>query len=127
MTILKSIGAVCAGIIVGAVLSLFTDMILKNLEIIPRDNLWVGTPVILFVLFYRTIYNILGSYIVARLAPRRPMLHALIVGAIGTIVSIIGALATATMNLGPAWYAWTLAALSLPSAWLGGKIYLLRK
>lgn len=127
MTILKSIGAVCAGIIVGAVLSLFTDMILKNLEIIPRDNLWVGTPVILFVLLYRTIYNILGSYIVARLAPRRPMLHALIVGGIGTVVCIVGALATATMNLGPAWYAWTLAALSLPSAWLGGKIYLSKK
>ena len=127
MNILKSIGAAFAGILIGVILSLGTDEILKNMGIIPKDNLWVSTSVILFILFYRTVYNIIGSYVVARLAPNKPMVHALVVGVIGTIVCIIGALATAKMNLGPAWYAWTLAALSLPSAWLGGKIYLSRK
>ena len=51
------------------------------------------------------------------------MRHAIVLGAIGTVVSIIGAVATANMNLGPAWYAWTLALLTMPSAWLGGKLH----
>jgi hypothetical protein len=121
--ILKSIGAGFTGILVGAILSICTDKILENMGVIPHGNLWVGAWIIIFVLFYRTLYNIIGSYVVARLAPNYPMRHVLVVGIIGTLVSIGGALATANMNLGPAWYAWTLAVLMLPSAWLGGKLY----
>jgi hypothetical protein len=51
------------------------------------------------------------------------MRHTLIVGMIGTAISIGGAIATANMNLGPAWYAWMLAVLMLPTAWLGGLLY----
>lgn len=120
--IFKSIGAGFVGIFVGAILSIGTDKILENMGVLPHGNLWVGAWIIIFVLFYRTIYNILGSYIVARLAPNYPMRHVLVVGVLGTIVSIVGAIATANMNLGPAWYAWTLAALTFPSAWLGGKL-----
>jgi hypothetical protein len=28
------------------------------------------------------------------------------------------------MNLGPAWYAWSLVVIALPVAWLGGKLYI---
>ncbi len=121
--IFKSFFAGFLGILVGVILSLGTDYVLEKNGILPHGHLWVSTTLIWFVLAYRTVYNILGSYITARMAPRNPMRHALTVGALGTIVSIIGALATANMNLGPAWYAWTLAALSLPSAWVGGKLF----
>ena len=124
MNIFKSIRAGVAGIVVGAGLSLGTDYILESVGILPHGNLYVSAWLIWVVLFYRTAYNTLGSYIVARLAPSHPMRHALILGLIGTAVSVAGALATANMNLGPAWYAWTLAVLALPSAWLGGKIFL---
>ena len=122
--ILKSIRAGFAGILVGVVLSLGTDKILEDIGVLPHGNLWVGAWLIILVLFYRIFYNVIGSYIVARLAPSKPMKHAIVVGIIGTIVSVIGALATRNMNLGPAWYAWTLAAFSLPSSWLGGKLYM---
>ncbi len=125
--ILKNIGACFVGILVGVVLSLTTDQILQATGILPKDNLWVGVGLIIFVLFYRTIYNIIGSYIVARLAPNHPMRHAIIVGSIGTLVCILGAITSNSMNLGPAWYAWTLAVLSLPSSWVGGKIEMWRK
>lgn len=120
----KSILAAVVGIAVGVALSLGTDYILERAGIIPPDNLWVTAPMIWFVLFYRTLYNMIGSYIVAKLAPQNPMKHVIVVGTLGTIVSIFGAIATRDMNLGPAWYAWTLAALTLPSSYLAGKLYL---
>lgn len=123
--IFKSVGAGLVGIFVGAILSIGTDKILEGTGILPMGNLWVGTSLILFVLFYRTVYNIIGSYIVARLAPSNPMRHVIVVGVLGTLVSIAGAIATKNMNLGPAWYAWTLAVLTLPSSWLGGKLYMI--
>ena len=39
---------------------------------------------------YRTIYGVLGAYIAARLAPNRPMMHALILGALGTVAAAGG-------------------------------------
>ena len=126
-TILRSIGAGLAGIITGIVLSLLTDHILQTLGVIPKDNLWVSPTIIWFILLYRTVYNTLSCYVTAKLAPKRPMTHALVLGVIGTFVSIAGAIATRNMNLGPEWYAWTLAALTLPSAWLGGKLFVMKK
>ncbi|MEO8637293.1 MAG: hypothetical protein ABI430_00120 [Candidatus Taylorbacteria bacterium] len=120
--ILKSIGAGLAGIVVGASLSFGTDFILENFGILPHGNLYVSTGLIWVVLIYRSAYNVLGFYLVARLAPNYPMRHALVLGVIGTLVSVVGAVATANMNLGPTWYAWTLAFLTMPAAWLGGKL-----
>jgi hypothetical protein len=49
------------------------------------------------------------------------MKHSLILGGIGTVLSAVGAIVTADMNLGPAYYAWTLVVIALPIAWLAGK------
>jgi hypothetical protein len=119
---IKSIRAGLTGIIVGAVLSFGTDFLLKGIGVLPPGNLYVSVPLILFVLLYRSTYNSLGCYIAAKFAPSNPMQHALVLGAIGTVLSIAGAITTADMHLGPAWYAWTLAALTMPSAWLGGML-----
>jgi len=73
---------------------------------------------------YRTIYGIIAAYIVARLAPFRPLEHALIGGAIGTVLSIIGAVATWNRGLGPHWYPVALIFVALPSAWVGGRLRL---
>lgn len=81
-------------------------------------------PLIFMILVYRTIYNVVGAYIVARLAPNHPMRHALAIGALGTLGSIAGAMAA--KDLGPAWYAWSIVATALPSAWLGGRLFELR-
>lgn len=120
--ILKSIGACVVGIFVGVVLSLGTDAILEHTGVLPGGSLWVSAWIIILVLFYRGVYNVLGSYIVARLAPSNPMKHAIIVGILGTIVSIIGAIVNMQMNLGPEWYCWTLVVITLPTSWLGGKL-----
>jgi len=120
--IFQSLGAALLGLFIGVVLSVGTDFILQTLRVIPKDSLYVSWITIVFVLLYRSAFNTVACYVTARLAPNRPMGHALALGVLGTIVSVMGAIVTADKHLGPAWYAWTLAALSLPSAWLGGKL-----
>jgi hypothetical protein len=123
---LKSIGAVLAGFIFIVVTHTVTDTVLERVGVLPRGNLFVGTGLILVVIGYRAVFSVIGCYIAALLAPHSPMKHALALGIVGVLLSTVGAIATAKMNLGPSWYAWTLVAISLPIAWLGGKLYELR-
>lgn len=124
-TLLKSIGAVLAGLIFIVITHTGTDAILKGAGVLPPSHFFVGTGVILLVIGYRAVFSFIGCYLTAKLAPRHPMKHALILGLIGLALSSIGAIVAA--DLGPAWYAWTLAVISLPIAWLGGKLYERRK
>jgi hypothetical protein len=124
--IFKSIGAVVAGLVFIGVTHSTIDAILENMGVLPKGNLYVSTSLILFVIFYRAVFSLIGCYLTAKLAPKESMKHALILGGIGTLLSLTGAIVTANMNLGPAWYAWSLVAIALPIAWLGGKLYLIR-
>jgi hypothetical protein len=117
---LKSIGAALAGILTGALLAVATDEILHATGVLPRENLYVAAWLIWVVLAYRTVYTILGCYVTAKLAPKNPMAHAVAVGLLGVVAAAAGAYATRNMNLGPQWYAWTLAALTIPTGWIGG-------
>jgi MFS-type transporter involved in bile tolerance (Atg22 family) len=124
--ILRSVGAVRAGLVFIGVTHTGTVAILENIGVLPKGNLHVGTGLILIVIGYRAVLSLIGCYITAFLAPKSPMKHALVLGIVGVLLSTVGAIATANMNLGPSWYAWTLVAMSLPIAWLGGKLYELR-
>ncbi len=121
--VLKSVGAVLAGFIFIGVTHTGTDAILESIGVLPKDNLFVGTGLILIVIGYRAVFSLIGCYLTARLAPQNPVRHTLALGVVGVLLSTVGAIATVKMNLGPAWYAWTLVAISLPVAWLGGKLY----
>ena len=118
----RSIGAVFAGILTIFVLSLGTDQILHVLGIYPPwGQPMRQTGLLLLALGYRFIYDVFGCYLTARLAPSAPMLHALILGLIGTVLSTLGAIEM--WNFGPNWYPVILAASALPSAWLGGFLH----
>jgi hypothetical protein len=122
--LLRSIGAVLAGFVVIAVLSLATDQLFHILDVYPPWGQPMHEPALnLLALSYRIVYAILGSYLTARLAPHSPMRHALIGGFIGLVISAVGAVAAIRMNLGPSWYPIALALSSLPCAWLGGRWY----
>lgn len=68
------------------------------------------------------IFAILGFYLVARLAPRRPWRHVWVAAAIGFVASLAGVVATLTHDMGPLWYPVALAVTTLPCAWLGGAL-----
>ena len=69
----------------------------------------------------------IAGYVTARLAPRRPMQHALIGGALGFVASAIGAAATWNRGLGPHWYPLALIVLAVPQAWAGAKLHVLQQ
>jgi len=70
--------------------------------------------------------GILGSYVTARLAPNKPMNHAMIGAAIGTAIGTVGAVATWNKDLGPHWYPIALILTAFPTAWIGAKAWLTR-
>ncbi len=125
-SVLRSIGAVLAGLLTIFILSLGTDQLLHSLGIYPpwgqpmRDN-----GLLLLALSYRAVYDVFGCYLTARLAPRAPMLHALILGGVGTVLATLGAIEM--WNFSPNWYPVVLAASALPSAWLGGMLHRLTR
>ena len=120
----RSILALLAGFITVVVLSLGTDEALRVGIVPPLGRL---TSNVLFALAtaYRIVYNIAGSYLVARLAPNRPMQHALISGLVGLVLSIAGAIATWNEGpgFGPKWYPLALVVTAMPCAWAGAKLF----
>jgi Na+/citrate or Na+/malate symporter len=124
LRILRSIGAVLAGIVVGVALTLGTDAILHATAVFPLQGQRTSDPLLLLATLYRTLYGVASAYITARLAPSRPMAHALAGGVIGLIVSTIGAVATWNRGpeFGPHWYPVALIVLALPTAWAGAKL-----
>ena len=124
---LRSTLAVLAGFAAIFVLSLATDQVFHSFDVYPP---W-GEPMRdtgdnLLALSYRLVYDTFGCYLTARLAPRNPMRHALILGAIGFVLSSLGGAAAVMQGIGPAWFPILLALSSLPTAWLGGKLAMLR-
>jgi hypothetical protein len=123
----RSVAAVAAGFLAVVVLSTVTDEVLHLLRVYPPWNEPMREPSLnLLALSYRSIFTVAGMYLTAALAPRAPMRHALIGGAIGTVIAAAGAVATVPMNLGPAWYPIALAVTAIPLAWLGGALYRVR-
>ena len=120
----RSALALIAGLVVGVVLSLGTDEILHVLNIYPPWGQTMSDQLFMLATGYRIIYSVIGAYVAARLAPYRPMWHAMVLGVAGLVVSIAGAALTWNHEppLGPHWYAVAVALISLPCAWLGGKI-----
>ena len=123
--ILRSLGALFAGFVVVVVLSLGTDLVLHATGIFPPLGQRVSDALFLLATAYRTVYAIAGSYVTARLAPNRPMQHALLGGAVGLVLATVGAVATWNKGpeFGPHWYPLALVATALPSAWAGGRLY----
>jgi hypothetical protein len=118
---------VFSGFISVVVLSLGTDQVLHVLQVYPPWGQPMTDPGLnLLALSYRIVYTVIGSYITARLAPHSPMRHVWVLGTIGLVVAVAGAIATIPMHLGPSWFPIALAVTALPCAWLGGVVYRVR-
>jgi hypothetical protein len=122
----RSILAIFVGFVAVLVLTIATDVVLHAVHFYPPLGEYNPGSILIWATIYRTIYGIIGSYVTARLAPRRPMKHALIGGAIGFVLATIGAAATwnHVPSLGSHWYAVSLIIGALPTAWLGAQLYI---
>ena len=120
----KSVVALIAGFVVGIAITLATDGMLRLAGIFPPLGQAVGSGPLVLATVYRAVYQVLSSYVTARLAPDRPMGHALVGGAIGLAICILGAVVTWNKGpaFGPHWYPVALIVLAMPTAWIGGKL-----
>jgi hypothetical protein len=125
---MRSVGAVLSGIIACVLATLVTDMVLHSIRVFPPFGETMSPALFWLATTYRVVYGIAGSYIAARLAPGRPMEHALVPGVLAAIASIVGA--AVTWNGGPAfgphWYPIVLIVTAMPCAWLGGRLRILQ-
>lgn len=121
---LRSIAAVFAGFVVIVALSIATDLTLHKAGVFPEQGQPMSNGLWALATAYRIVYGVLGCYLAARLAPRRPMLHAMVLGVIGLVISSLGVVETWNNGpgFGPHWYPLSLVVTALPCAWLGGKL-----
>ena len=124
MSFLKSIGAVLTGFMANVIWSLATDVSVYAAWGVPAFSRPMTDSLFLLAIAYRAAFGVVAGWIAARLAPVAPMRHALTLGGLGLALSALGALATWNEpGLGPRWYSVAIAALALPSAWLGGRLH----
>jgi hypothetical protein len=124
-TIFRSIGSVLAGLVTIIVLSNGTDTILESTGIFPpvSEQMKHGfnTPWMnLLALMYRIVFMIIGGFVTAYIAVKHKMLHAMILGAIGTVLGIVGAVFA--WDIAPAWFLLMLVFAGFPCVWVGCKI-----
>jgi hypothetical protein len=124
--IFRSVAGVFAGLAAMVILSTITDSALEN-TVFPElakpsapAHLW------LLATAYRAVYFVAGGLFTAYLAPKSSMAHAMALGIILLVLQIVGAVAIAPSGV-PQWFLWTLVALTLPCAWVGGKFYEMRR
>ena len=118
---LRTAGALIAGFLAVAALSTAADAVLHALNYYPNDGTVGSDAELAFALTYRTAFTVLGGFVTAWLAPSRPLRLATILGAIGTIFAILGAVAM--WSVGHNWYPVGIVVLAIPSTAFGGWLF----
>ncbi|MFT3706115.1 MAG: hypothetical protein QM817_00475 [Archangium sp.] len=118
---LRSIGAVFAGLFFIFLTSSVVDAILHATGIFPPiDAPPMSNGLFALAFAYRTVFDVAGCVLTAKLAPSRPLFHAMVLGGIGTVLSIAGAIAM--WDAGTHWYPVLLALSALPCAYVGARL-----
>jgi len=115
----KSVWAVVAGVLAIVIGSTLVDIVLHVAGVYPADGK-LDDRLAVIASSYRLVISIAGAWLTARLAPDQPLRHALILGAVGTVLGVAGVVATWNLGLGPRWYPISLAVLAVPQCWFGG-------
>jgi peptidoglycan/LPS O-acetylase OafA/YrhL len=120
----RSVLAVATGLGAIAAASHGVDVLLQAAGWYARDGRPMSDGLFACAAVYRTLFGVLGCYLTARLAPDRPQRHALILGAIGTLLALLGAIATwnAGPQFGPHWYPLSLVLTAMPAALLAARL-----
>jgi len=119
----KSLWAVVAGVLVIIVVTTLVDIVLHVTGVFPPMDQPINDALALLATSYRIVISIGGAWVTARLAPEKPMKHAILLGCVGVVLGLVGVVTTWNMGLGPRWYPIALAVLAIPQCWVGGKLY----
>ncbi|HEY5748814.1 MAG TPA: hypothetical protein VIU12_22245 [Chryseolinea sp.] len=114
--------SIVAGFMVTAILSTGTDFVLESAGILPPyGQPLFDTGLLLLATTYRAVFQVLGSYVAARAARESANVAVWTLGILGAVIWLTGGFAMP--DLAPLWYSVVGAVLSIPTTWLGGKLY----
>jgi hypothetical protein len=119
----RSIWAVVAGVLVIIVVTTLVDIVLHAAGVFPSMDQPINDALALLATSYRIVISVGGAWLTARLAPEKPMKHAMILGYVGVVLGLVGVVATWNLGLGSRWYPIALVVLAIPQCWAGGRIY----
>lgn len=119
---LRSITAIVVGFIFIGALSIGADFALRSAVpgVFSPTGRVDNTGVLLLMMGYVFVFAVTGCYLAARLAPQKPLKHALVLGMLGLIFNVVGTIAM--WETAPAWFHIIMLILVMPAAWLGGKL-----
>jgi hypothetical protein len=124
--VVRSIVAVAAGFFASNVLSLGGDLLFRRLSPDAFDDkgLARGDGTLFTIMGYEALFALIAGYVTARIAIRRPMAHALVMGGL----VLLGRVPTALVawSTAPAWFHIGVMLLIVPAALLGVKLSELR-
>lgn len=120
----RSVGAVAAGFVATALLSLGADVVMHATRVFPPWGQPMHDALFVWATVYRVAFTVLGGAITAHFAPRKPMTHVAVLGVVGIVAASAGALATWNQGpeFGPKWYPILLVITALPCVWAGGML-----
>ncbi len=122
----RSVIAVLAGLLFILIITTLVDLALHRAGVLPPMKQPISDCLALLATSYRVVISVVGAWLTARLAPDKPMKHALILGGIGVALGLVGVIATWNLGLGPRWYPILLVLLALPQCWAGARLYQLQ-
>ena len=119
----RSVWAIVAGVLFLIVVTTLVDIVLHLVHVFPPMEVPLDDRLAALATAYRIVISVAGAWLTARLAPDRPLGHALILGYVGIVLGLVGVVATWNRGMGPRWYGIALVVLAVPQCWLGGWIY----
>jgi hypothetical protein len=122
----KSLWTVVAGVLVVFAVTTLVDIALHGAGVFPPVDQPIDDALALLATSYRIVIGIGAAWLTARLAPARPMKHALALGCVGVVLGLVGVVVTWNLGLGPRWYPIALVLLAVPQSWIGARVYLAR-
>lgn len=120
--IVRSALAIVVGFVLIGALSVGTDLLVMRAMPGSFDGAGQTTDprVLALILAYVGVYATFGCYVAARLAPSRPMLHAIVLGLLGLAMNV--AVSISTWGTHPTWFVLVGLATTMLWAWLGGRL-----
>src|SRR5260221_670049 len=86
----RSLWAVVAGALVVILVTTLVDIVLHAAGVFPPMDQPINDSLALLATSYRIVISIGAAWLTARLAPDRPMKHAMVLGYVGVVLGLVG-------------------------------------